>query len=92
MASLSKPLGGKFTTEFRLGGASKLRMRATSDSGVGNSSHTPSRLVLWPTLYGCGGGDRQRFGSGEVGREADLPKSSAPYGEADSGDLVSERR
>jgi hypothetical protein len=69
--------GGKFTTEFRLGGMSKLRMRAISDSGVGESgrSEPPSTLIdaaaaarLGPLE---GGGDAQRKGSGEVGRDMD---------------------
>jgi hypothetical protein len=77
--SCSKPQdgGGKFTTEFRLGGMSKLRMRAISDSGVGDSgrSEPPSTLMdaaaagrLGPLE---GGGDAQRKGSGEVGRDMD---------------------
>jgi hypothetical protein len=77
--SWSKPQGGgKFTTEFRLGGMSKLRMRTISDSGVGDNgrSEPPSTLMdaadaatrLGPLE---GGGDAQRNGSGEVGRDTD---------------------
>jgi hypothetical protein len=74
--SCSKPQGGggKFTTEFRLGGMSKLRMRAISDSGVGDSgrSEPPSALMDAARLGPLdGGGDAQRNGSGEVGRDRD---------------------
>jgi hypothetical protein len=76
--SCSKPQGGgKFTTEFRLGGTSKLRMRAISDSGVGDSgrSEPPSPLMdaAAADLLGPleGGGEAQRKGSGEVGRDRD---------------------
>jgi hypothetical protein len=79
-----------------LGGMSKLRMRATSDSGVGDSgrSNTLSVLILRPPLDG--GGDRQRNGSGEVGREegmANRPDSTFPNDVAEGGgDRVSDRR
>ncbi len=77
--SCSKPQGGggKFTTEFRLGGMSKLRMRAISDSGVGDSgrSEPPSTLIDAAAAVRLGplegGGDAQRKGSGEVGRDID---------------------
>jgi hypothetical protein len=77
--SCSKPQGGggKFTTEFRLGGMSKLRMRAISDSGVGDSgrSDPPSMLMDAAAVARLGqldgGGDAQRKGSGEVGRDTD---------------------
>jgi hypothetical protein len=74
-------------------------MRATSDSGVGDSgrSNTLSELIFRPPLADVGGGgDRQRYGSGEVGlekegEEANRPKSELPNAEG-GGDRVSERR
>jgi len=81
-----------------LGGISKLRMRATSDSGVGDSgrSKPPSALIVAAALLELldGGGDTQRNGSGEVGRDMDdlIGSKPPPKGDGDRVDRARERR